>query len=52
MALSVAVYVAALAILVPAFGNHGLWAGLLVLFAVRTFTLWRRYPKVLALAAA
>ena len=31
MALSVAVYVAALAVLLPAFGNHGLWAALMVL---------------------
>jgi MATE family multidrug resistance protein len=51
MALSVAVYAAALAVLVPVFGNHGLWAGLMVLNGVRTLTLWRLYPKVPALAA-
>ncbi len=51
MLLSVAVYALALALLVPAFGNHGLWAGLMVLNATRTVTLWRLYPKVAALAA-
>ncbi|MBA3908333.1 MAG: MATE family efflux transporter [Rhodobacter sp.] len=50
MLLSVAVYAVALAVLVPMGGNHGLWAALMVLNGVRTFTLWRRYPKVLALA--
>ena len=51
MILTSAVYVAALLLLVPAFGNHGLWAALMVMNAVRTVTLWRRYPKVAALAA-
>lgn len=51
MLLSVLVYVAALLILVPVFGNHGLWAALMVLNATRTVTLWRLYPKVPALAA-
>lgn len=50
MLLSVAVYVAALAVLVPLAGNHGLWAALMVLNAVRTVTLWRLYPKILARA--
>lgn len=50
MLLSVAVYVAALAVLVPLGGNHGLWASLMVLNAVRTVTLWRKYPKILARA--
>jgi multidrug resistance protein, MATE family len=50
MLLSVAVYAVALAALVPLGGNHGLWAALMVLNGVRTFTLWRRYSKVLALA--
>ena len=48
---SVAVYAVALAILVPLAGNHGLWAALMVLNGVRTFTLWRLYPKVPAQAA-
>jgi multidrug resistance protein, MATE family len=50
MLASVAVYVVALLILVPLLGNHGLWAALMVLNGVRTFTLWRLYPKVAALA--
>ena len=51
MLVSVAVYVVALAILVPLAGNHGLWAALMVLNGTRTFTLWRLYPKVAARAA-
>jgi multidrug resistance protein, MATE family len=51
MLASTLVYVAALLVLVPAFGNHGLWAALMVLNATRTLTLWRLYPKVPALAA-
>jgi MATE family multidrug resistance protein len=51
MLASVAVYAVALAVLVPMGGNHGLWASLMVLNGVRTFTLWRLYPKVPARAA-
>ncbi|WP_170473027.1 MATE family efflux transporter [Ruegeria arenilitoris] len=43
---SVSVYVIALAILVPAFGNHGLWAALMVLNIVRGVTLGWRYPRL------
>lgn len=50
MVLSVAVYVVALAVLVPLGGNHGLWAALMVLNATRTVTLWRKYPKIAARA--
>ncbi|WP_431300998.1 MATE family efflux transporter [Tabrizicola sp. BL-A-41-H6] len=50
MLVSVAVYVVALAVMIPAFGNHGLWAALMVLNATRTVTLWQRYPKVAARA--
>ena len=35
MLISVAVYAAALMLLLPAFGNHGLWAGLMVLNVTR-----------------
>ncbi|MDP3197636.1 MATE family efflux transporter [Tabrizicola sp.] len=52
MLLSVAVYGVALAVLVPLGGNHGLWAALMVLNAVRTVTLWRKYPKILARAGS
>jgi MATE family multidrug resistance protein len=46
MLLSAALYAAALAVLVPAFGNHGLWAALLVGFAARGVTLALRYPAL------
>ena len=51
MAISVAVYVASLAVLLPAFGNHGLWAALMVLNASRGITLGLRYPALEARAA-
>ena len=47
MAMSVAVYVAALAALIPLMGNHGLWAALMVLNATRGLTMWRAYPRVI-----
>lgn len=47
MALSVAVYAAALAVLIPLLGNHGLWAALMVLNATRGLTMWRAYPRVI-----
>ena len=43
---SVVIYVAALAILVPAYGNHGLWAALMVLMVARAITLGLRYPAL------
>ncbi|RXV63806.1 MATE family efflux transporter [Roseovarius sp. A46] len=46
MALSLALYALAVAVLVPAFGNHGLWAALLFSFVARGVTLWRRYPAL------
>ncbi|WP_102222866.1 MATE family efflux transporter [Acidimangrovimonas sediminis] len=51
MAVSVAVYAVALAVLIPAMGNHGLWAALLVLNGLRALTLWRRYPALERAAA-
>ncbi len=51
MILSVAVYCVALAILLPRFGNHGLWASLMILNAVRGVTLGLRYPTLEARAA-
>ncbi len=51
MVFSMLVYALALVILLPLTGNHGLWAALMVLNGTRTFTLWRLYPKVLALAS-
>ncbi|MEX0303166.1 MAG: MATE family efflux transporter, partial [Leisingera sp.] len=43
---SVAAYVIALLVLVPAFGNHGLWAALMVLNLARGVTLGLRYPRL------
>ena len=41
-----AVYVPALFILVPLFGNHGLWAALMVMNLARGLTLWRAWPAL------
>jgi multidrug resistance protein, MATE family len=46
MAVSAAIYAAAAVVLVPAFGNHGLWAALLISFAARGITLGLRYPAL------
>ena len=51
MALSFVVYMGAVALLLPAFGNHGLWAALLVFFVVRAVTLGARYPALERAAA-
>jgi MATE family multidrug resistance protein len=48
---SVTVYGVAVAVLLPAFGNHGLWAALMVLNATRGVTLALRYPALEARAA-
>jgi len=44
MVLSFGVYLVALAVLVPWLDNHGLWAALMVSFAVRGVTLGWKYP--------
>ena len=51
MLISVAVYVAALLILTAAWGNHGLWAALMVLNTARAVTMALRYRHA-ELAAA
>jgi len=43
MALSVAIYALAAAMLIPTFGNHGLWMAMLTSFVARAVTLGRRY---------
>ncbi len=48
---SVAVYRAALHLLVPALGNHGLWLALMIFIAVRAITLALYYPRVVKAAA-
>ncbi len=52
MALSVAIYALALVLLVPNFGNHGLWAALMILLVARAVTLWRASPAIWAQAGA
>ena len=46
MLVSVAVHAGAVAVLLPVYGNHGLWAALMVLNVARAVTLWRRYPAI------
>ncbi|WBU65112.1 MATE family efflux transporter [Paracoccus aerodenitrificans] len=47
---AVAIYVVALVVLSAAFGNHGLWAALMVLNVSRALTMMRFYPDAEALA--
>ncbi|GAA6165928.1 MATE family efflux transporter [Pelagimonas sp. KU-00592-HH] len=51
MAISLVVYVVAVAAFIPLFGNHGLWLALLVSFVARGATLGWKYPKVEAAAS-
>ncbi len=51
MALSALVYLAAVLILVPLIGNHGLWAALMISFIARGATLAARYPALERAAA-
>ncbi|SMX32178.1 MATE family efflux transporter [Actibacterium lipolyticum] len=46
MAISFVVYGVALAVLMPLYGNHGLWLALLISFAARGLTLGARYPAL------
>jgi len=46
MLLSTAGYFAAMWALVPIFGNHGLWAALMLFFVLRGVTLGWRYPAL------
>ncbi|WP_339108146.1 MATE family efflux transporter [Thioclava sp. GXIMD4216] len=46
MIVSVAVYVAALFLMVPLWGNHGLWAALMVLNLLRALSLGALYPRL------
>lgn len=48
MTVSACLYVAALAVLVPVAGNHGLWSALMVFFVARGVTMWRAYPALAA----
>ncbi|MFK7745753.1 MAG: MATE family efflux transporter [Roseobacter sp.] len=46
MALSFAIYWAAIFVLLPILGNHGLWLALLISFIARGVTLGARYPAL------
>lgn len=46
MAVSLAIYLAAFYAFGEAFGNHGLWAALMVFYVARTVTLYWQYPKL------
>ncbi len=46
MILSLLIYLAALPLLVPAFGNHGLWGAFVILMAARAVTLGAMLPKL------
>ncbi|RID90583.1 MATE family efflux transporter [Gemmobacter lutimaris] len=46
MILCVALYAAVLAVLLPLWGNHGLWASLMILNAARGLTLGWRWPRL------
>lgn len=46
MFVSLVIYVGAVAILVPALENHGLWIALLISFVARAITLGARYPSL------
>lgn len=52
MAVSLGVYGLAAVVLVPSFGNHGLWAALMVSFVARGVTLGMLYPRVEAAAVS
>jgi MATE family multidrug resistance protein len=52
MAVSLAIYAAAVALMVPGMGNHGLWIALLISFVVRGATLGLRYPALERAAGA
>ncbi|MBP8930497.1 MAG: MATE family efflux transporter [Paracoccus sp.] len=51
MLVSVAAYAVLVTLLPMGFGNHGLWAALMGLNALRGFTMWRLYPRVAQAAA-
>jgi MATE family multidrug resistance protein len=50
MAVSFVIYCAAIWVLVPLFGNHGLWLAMLISFVARGISLGLRYPALEARA--
>ena len=45
MIVSVAIYAVAVVLLTRAFGNHGLWGALMLLYVARALTMARLYPR-------
>ncbi|WP_163846818.1 MATE family efflux transporter [Pseudooceanicola aestuarii] len=52
MAVSFVIYLLSLAVFLPMFGNHGLWAAFVLSFLVRGISLFLRYPALEASADA
>ena len=46
MLISLPIFLASAEALIPVFGNHGLWAGMLIFFMARGVTLGLRYPSL------
>lgn len=46
MLISSSIYIVAVVLLVPQFGNHGLWACMMIFFVARAITLGLRYPSL------
>ncbi len=46
MLISLACFMISAAVLVPAFGNHGIWISYFILLVVRALTLWLRWPRI------
>lgn len=44
MVLALLIYLAAAVVLVPLFGNHGLWGAMMVSYLARGVALWLKYP--------
>jgi MATE family multidrug resistance protein len=50
MIVSFAVFLGSWAVLTPAYGNHGLWASLIIFFLIRAMTLGLHFPALLRTA--
>ncbi len=46
MLISLACFMISAAVLVPSFGNHGIWISYFILLVVRALTLWLRWPRI------
>lgn len=46
MLISLACFMISAAVLVPSFGNHGIWISYFILLVIRALTLWLRWPRI------